>query len=234
MSASRTGDDSRAGYGVLWDIDGVIVDSAEQHRLSWKQLAEENGFAYTDAAFWAGFGQRNSDVIPRMFGVAGPPERVAALGDRKEQMYRALLAEQAAALPGARELMSALHAAGYRQALGSSAPAENIRAIIALLGLGDWVEGYVSGESVAHGKPAPDIFLACAERLGVAPERCLVIEDAVAGIQAAHAGGMRCLAVRRAGQADPPGLEAADQIVTSLVEASPALVDRLLGIADQS
>ena len=225
-------DNPRAAYAVLWDIDGVIVDSAEQHRLSWKQLAEENSFPYSDEAFWAGFGQRNSDVIPRMFGVAGPPERVAALGERKEQIYRALLAEQAVALPGARELMAGLHTSGYRQALGSSAPAENIRAIIELLDLDGWLEGYVSGESVAHGKPAPDIFLACAGRLGVAPERCLVIEDAVAGIQAAHAGGMRCLAVRRAGQADPPGLEAADQIVTSLAEASPALVDGLLGIAD--
>lgn len=235
MTTERTGTEAnpRASCGVLWDIDGVIVDSAEQHRLSWKQLAVENGFPYTDEAFWAGFGRRNSDVIPQMFGVEGPPERVADLGERKEQIYRALLAEQATALPGARELMAGLHAAGYRQALGSSAPAENIRTIIALLGLGDWVEGYVSGESVAHGKPAPDIFLACAERLGVAPVRCLVIEDAVAGIQAAHAGGMRCLAVRRAGQADPPGLEAADQIVTNLTEASPALVDRLLGLADR-
>ena len=226
--ASR--DNLRAAYGVLWDIDGVILDSAEQHRLAWRQLAEENGFPYSDEAFWAGFGRRNSDVIPAMFGVAGSPERVAALGERKETIYRALLAEQAVALPGARELMAALRAAGYRQALGSSAPAENIRTIITLLDLGAWLDGYVSGESVAHGKPAPDIFLACAERLGVAPGRCLVIEDAPAGIEAAHAGGMRCLAVRRAGQADPPGLEAADAIVTSLVEASPALVDGMLGV----
>ena len=228
-----TEENPRALRGVLWDIDGVILDSAEQHRLAWKRLAEEHGFPYTDEAFWAGFGQRNSDVIPQMFGVAGPAERVAALGDRKETIYRALLAEQAVALPGARELMAALHAAGYRQALGSSAPAENIRTIIALLGLEPWLEAYVSGESVAHGKPAPDIFLACAERLGIAPQRCLVIEDAPAGIAAAHAGGMRCLAVRRAGQADPTGLEAADTIVNALTEASVALVDHLLAIADQ-
>lgn len=226
----NSADNPHGEHAVLWDIDGVILDSAEQHRLAWRQLAKEHGFPYSDEAFWAGFGRRNSDVIPAMFGVAGPPERIAALGERKEAIYRGLLAEQAAALPGARELMAALHAAGYRQALGSSAPAENIRAIIALLDLGGWLDGYVSGESVEHGKPAPDIFLACAERLGVAPERCLVIEAAPAGVAAAHAGGMRCLAVRRAGQADPPGLEAADQIVTSLVEASPALVDEMLGV----
>ncbi|MGH2486374.1 MAG: HAD family hydrolase, partial [Ktedonobacterales bacterium] len=195
-------DNPRAEYGVLWDIDGVILDSAEQHRLAWRQLAEENGFPYSDEAFWSGFGRRNSDVIPAMFGVAGPVERVAALGERKETIYRALLVEQAVALPGARELMAGLHAAGYRQALGASAPEANIRAIIALLDVGAWLDGYVSGESVAHGKPAPDIFLAGAARLGVAPGRCLVIEDAPAGVAAAHAGGMRCLAVRRAGHAD--------------------------------
>lgn len=219
----------RSRYGVLWDVDGVVIDSAEQHRLAWKQLAEENGFPFSDAVFWAGFGRRNADVIPLMFGVAGPPECVAALAERKEQVYRTLVAEQGRALPGARELMAALHAAGYRQALASSAPEANIRLIVDLLGLAPYLGATVSGEAVAHGKPAPDIFLAAAERLGVAPRSCLVIEDAPAGVQAAHAAGMRCLAVRRAGQADAPGLDAADALVTSLEEASAAQVDRLLG-----
>ena len=152
-----------------------------------------DGLPYSDEAFWPTFGMRNADVVPRLYQVAGPPERVAALGERKEAIYRELLAQEAKALPGAKELMSALHAAGYRQAVGSSAPERNIALIVELLGLGHWLEATVSGESVAHGKPAPDIFLAGTERLGVAPERCLVIEDAVAGVQAAHAGGMRCL-----------------------------------------
>src|SRR5258707_8866739 len=80
---------------VLWDLDGVLIDSAEQHRASWRQLAEEQGFPYSDASFWAHFGRRNADVIPAMFGVAGPPERIAALADRKEEIYRALLAKEA-------------------------------------------------------------------------------------------------------------------------------------------
>lgn len=227
-SGGNGGSIERSQCGVLWDVDGVVIDSAEQHRLAWKQLAEENGIPYSDAAFWAGFGRRNADVIPLMFGVAGPPERVAALAERKEQIYRALVAQQGRALPGARELMAALHAAGYRQALASSAPEANIRLIVDLLKLGPYLGATVSGEAVARGKPAPDIFLAAAERLGVAPARCLVIEDAPAGVQAAHAAGMRCLAVRRAGQADAPGLDAADALVTSLEEAGVTLVDRLL------
>jgi beta-phosphoglucomutase len=216
---------------VLWDVDGVLIDSGEQHRRAWEQLAREEDLPYSDAAFWATFGLRNSDIFPRMFGVSGPPERIVALGDRKEAIYRDLLKQEAVALPGAKELLAALHAAGYRQALGSSAPPANLEVIIQLLGIAPYLDAVVSGEQVARGKPAPDIFLAGAERLGITPAHCLVIEDAPAGVAAAHAGGMRCLAVRRAGQPDAPGLEAADALVDSLEHASFALVDRLLGIA---
>jgi len=216
---------------VIWDVDGVVLDSAEQHRQAWQRLAEEQDLPYTDAAFWAHFGRRNSDVIPAMFGVAGPPERVAALADRKEQIYRTLLVEQATPLPGAKELLAALHDAGYRQALASSAPLENLRLIVALLGLEPYLAAWVSGESVAQGKPAPDIFLAAAARAGAPPTCCVVIEDAPAGIQAAHAGGMKALAVRRAGQSDAPGLEQAEYVADSLSEVNVAVVDGLLGIA---
>jgi beta-phosphoglucomutase family hydrolase len=222
---------NRGEYAVLWDVDGVLIDSGEQHRRAWEQLAREEHLPYSDAAFWATFGMRNSDIFPRMFGISGPPERVAALGDRKEAIYRDLLAQDAVALPGAKQLLAALHAAGYRQALGSSAPPANLEAIIHLLGIAPYLDAVVSGEQVAHGKPAPDIFLAGAERLGIAPMHCLVIEDAPAGVAAAHAGGMRCLAVRRAGQPDAPGLDAADALVDSLEHASVALVDQLLSIS---
>ena len=221
---------NRSGYAVIWDVDGVLIDSGEQHRRAWEQLAREEGLPYSDAAFWATFGMRNADIFPRMFGVSGPPERIIALGDRKEAIYRALLAQDAAPLPGAKELLAALHAAGYRQALGSSAPPANLEAIISLLGIASFLNAIVSGEQVARGKPAPDIFLTAAERLNIPPTRCLVIEDAPAGVAAAHAGGMRCLAVRRAGQPDAPGLDAADALVDSLTEASVALVDRLLDL----
>lgn len=222
---------NRGEYAVLWDVDGVLIDSGEQHRRAWEQLAREEHLPYSDADFWATFGMRNSDIFPRMFGISGPPERIATLADHKEAIYRALLAKDAVALPGAKELLTALHTAGYRQALGSSAPPANLEAIITLLGIAPLLDAVVSGEQVAHGKPAPDIFLAGAARLGAAPAHCLVIEDAPAGVAAAHAGGMRCLAVRRAGQPDAPGLDAADALVDSLEQVSVALVDRLLGVA---
>jgi beta-phosphoglucomutase len=217
----------RARRAVIWDVDGVILDSGEQHRRAWAALAREHGFPYSDAVFWATFGMRNADIIPQLFGVR-EPARIVALGERKEELYRALLAASAKPLPGAIELLAALHAAGYRQALGSSAPPKNLEVIVALLGIGPYLDAIISGEQVARGKPAPDIFLAAAHALAVPPRRCLVIEDAPAGVQAAHAGGMMCLAVLRAGQPPAPGLDVADHVAASLAEVDVALVDRLL------
>src|SRR6185312_15883767 len=97
----------RRGYAVLWDVDGVLLDSAEQHRRAWELSARREGLPFSDADFWATFGMRNADVIPRLYHVAGPAERVAALGERKEELYRELLRQEAVALPGARELMAA-------------------------------------------------------------------------------------------------------------------------------
>jgi beta-phosphoglucomutase-like phosphatase (HAD superfamily) len=108
---------------------------------------------------------------------------------------------------------------------------ENLDLIVELLRLRPYLEAVISGERVPRGKPAPDIFLAAAGALGVPPARCVVVEDAPAGVAAAHAGGMRCLAVRRAGQADAPGLEAADLVVDSLTHANVATFDALLAAA---
>ena len=118
--------------------------------------------------------------------------------------------------------------AGYRQALASSTPVENIRLISEVLHLERYLPVLVSGEAVARGKPAPDIFLKAAAELGVPPSHSLVIEDAVAGIQAARAAGMRCIAV--AGERDLPGLRAADLVVRNLSEVDVARVNALFGL----
>ena len=127
--------------------------------------------------------------------------------------------------------MAGLHAAGYRQALGSSAPERNIALIVELLGLGQWLEATSPARAWRMASPRRISSWRGRSELGVAPERCLVIEDAVAGVQAAHAGGMRCLAVRRAGQPDAPGLDAAEYVADALTEVDVALVDRLLSVA---
>lgn len=202
---------------VIWDLDGVILDSANEHRLAWRRLAEEEGVVFTDEDFWSTFGRRNDDIIPHYWKVASA-EQLQALADRKEAYFRDFIRQSATFLPGAEELMRGLHDAGIAQALASSTPLANIALISELLGLERYLLALVSGESVPHGKPAPDIFLRAAEALKTPPANCVVIEDAVAGVLAAHAAGMRCIAV--AGERDLPGLRAADLVVRDLTEVT--------------
>lgn len=202
---------------VIWDLDGVIIDSAEEHRKAWQRLAREEGVPMTDADFWATFGKRNDDIFAILWGPLSP-EQVRALANRKEAYFREYIRDTAAPLPGSMELMKGLHEAGFAQALASSTPPENIELIGEVLGLGRYLTALVSGESVPHGKPAPDIFLKAAQALGIDPSLSLVIEDAVAGVEAAHAAGMRCIAV--AGTRDLPGLRAAELMVRSLTEVT--------------
>ena len=210
---------------VIWDLDGVILDSAEEHRRAWHLLAEEEGIAFTDEDFWATFGKRNNDIIPHYWHVTSA-EHLQALADRKEAHFRKFVRETAVFLPGAEELMRSLYEAGFAQALATSTPVVNIKLIDELLGLSRYLSALVSGETVERGKPAPDIFLKAAQELGVPPNACVVIEDAVAGVQAAHAAGMRCISV--AGERDLPGLRAAELMVKDLTEVD---VERVRALA---
>ncbi len=212
---------SVAIQAVIWDLDGVIINSADEHRRAWQRLAREEGIVMTDADFWATFGRRNDDIFATIWGEL-PPERAKELADRKEMYFRELISKSAAPLPGSIELMRSLHKAGFLQALASSTPIENIRLISDILGLKRYLTVIVSGETVARGKPAPDIFLKAASELHIDPTECLVIEDAVAGVQAAHSAGMRCIAV--AGDRDLPGLRQAELMVKDLTEVD---IDRV-------
>ncbi len=206
---------SNSIQAVIWDLDGVIIDSANEHRQAWQRLAREEGVSFTDADFWATFGKRNDDIIPLFWGALST-ERLQALADRKEAYFRELIRKTAAPLPGAIELMRKLHEARFHQALASSTPIENIQLISEVLGLQRYLSVFVSGETVERGKPAPDIFLKAASELDMHPTQCLVIEDAVAGVQAAHAAGMPCIAV--VGDRTLPGLREAELMVKALTE----------------
>jgi beta-phosphoglucomutase len=207
---------------VIWDLDGVIIDSADEHRRAWQRLAREEGRVMTDADFWTTFGKRNDDILASLWGNL-PPEEVLALSDRKEMYFRELIRDTAAPLPGAIELMRELHDSGYAQALASSTPVENIQLISDVLVLKRYLSILVSGETVARGKPAPDIFLKAAAELHTDPKICLVIEDAIAGVEAAHAAGMRCIAV--AGNRDLPGLRKAELMVKDLTAVNVKRVE---------
>ena len=204
-------------FVAIWDLDGTLVDKEMNHFAAWRALLRENGRDLTHEQFRPTFGLRNDDILLRHLGFSGDAARIAALSERKEELFRASLERDGIqTLPGARELVEHLHALGARQAIASSAPPANIEAMLRLLGLGDRFSAVVSGEEVRRGKPAPDIFLRAAERLEVPAARSVVLEDAPAGVAAGKAAGMRVIAISAA--FPPESLAAADRVVRSFME----------------
>src|SRR6266478_4685314 len=202
---------------VLWDMDGTLVDSEEYHWLSWRDTMAAEGVPITHEQFMESFGQRNDTILASWLGSDVPSERVQRIGDTKEELYRKLLREGGLApLPGAAEWVQHLHREGWAQAIASSAPRANVTAVLEVIELGGCFQAIVSAEDVTRGKPDPEVFLTAASRLGMVPSRCIVVEDAPAGVEAARRAGMRSIGVRRKG---PP--LAADLAITSLADLPP-------------
>jgi beta-phosphoglucomutase len=217
------------GYGVIWDVDGTLVDTAQLHFDAWVKFGEYIGREFTQADFTATFGKRNPEIINDLYGPLSP-ERVAELGDLKETYYREEARHGVELLPGVRRLLEELHAAGYKQAIGSSGPHVNLDLIIELTNSRQYFEAIVGSEDTTRGKPDPQVFLVGAERLGLAPHKCLVMEDAIAGVEAAKAGGMACIGVTFVGHHSPEKLQAAgaDLVVPSLERVTLADIEKIL------
>jgi beta-phosphoglucomutase len=209
---------------VLWDMDGTLIDSAEYHWLTWRDALAQEGHPLTHDEFASFFGQRNDTILRRFFGDAISQDDVNRIGRDKEAAYRDMVrASGIEPLPGVREWLERLHAAGWRQAVASSAPPANIETIIDVLGLHDFLQSWASGEEVAHGKPAPDVFLLAAQTLSVDPVRCVVVEDAPAGVEAGRRGGMRTIGITSMNRP----LDA-DIVVSSLEDLPPDSFERLI------
>ncbi|HYL76398.1 MAG TPA: HAD family phosphatase [Bryobacteraceae bacterium] len=200
---------------VLWDMDGTLVDSEEYHWLSWRDTMALEGVPVTREQFLASFGQRNDAILPQWLGQDATKDRIQRIGDAKEALYRKLVRERGLQpLPGAKEWVARLHKEGWRQAIASSAPRANVEVVLEVTGLGSYFQAIVSAEDVTAGKPDPQVFQKAAERLGVPPARCIVVEDAAAGVEAARRAGMRSIGV--SGKGSPLPADLAVQSLTDL------------------
>jgi len=208
---------SRKTHGVLWDMDGVLVDTGEAHFESWREVLAERGASFSPEDFQRTFGMNNAGLLKLLFDEELSVEEVQTISDRKEIMFRELVKGKARPLPGVLEWLARLRNMGIRQAIASSAPPENIDVLVDEVGMRDYFEAIVSGFSLP-GKPNPDVFLEAARQIGVSPAECVVVEDAIAGVQAARNAGMRCIAVTTTNRADR--LTAADIVVDGLDELS--------------
>jgi beta-phosphoglucomutase len=220
---------TNAPWAVLWDVDGTLVDTAELHFQAWAALGSEIGKPFTRADFAATFGWRNPEIIPKLFGKEYDDEQIRELGDEKEDLYRVEAAKGVELLPGVRTLLDAVAAAGGRQAIGSSAPRRNIDMLLRMTATNSSFAAIVAMEDTTRGKPDPEVFLLGAKKLGIPPARCIVLEDAPVGIQAAKAGGMRAVGVTFVGHHSVETLQAsgADVVVPTLEMVT---VERLLAL----
>lgn len=213
-------------FSALFDWDGVVIDSSALHEKSWDLLAAETGLVLPPGHFKKGFGRKNQVIIPDILGWTNDPAGIDRLADRKEVLYRQLVREHGVVvLPGARELLAALRDAGIPRAIGSSTPRLNILTIFSATGLGEFFDGIVTADEVTHGKPDPEVFLKAAATLGADPSRCVVFEDALAGIEAAHRGGMKAVGVATTNPIEALGH--ADLAVHRLTEVT---LDKLRGL----
>ena len=209
--------------GVLWDLDGTLVDSAEFHWFSWRDTMSAEGLKITYQQFLDSFGQKNDRILASWLGQAASPERIRRIGDAKEAEYRRLARERGLTpLPGAAEWIRRLHARGWKQAIASSAPRENVAVMLGALGIARDFDAIVGAEDVSAGKPDPQVFLAAAAALGLAPRQCIVVEDAAVGIEAARRAGIKSIGV------GPGKLLDADLAVVSLRDLPDGAFERLL------
>jgi beta-phosphoglucomutase len=182
--------------GIIFDMDGVLVDSADAHRRAWQQLGDEAGTPFSAALFQRTFGQRNASIIPQWLGGDVSDERFQQLDSRKESLYRDFARQGAVRVyPRVPELLNELRQAGASVAIASSGPRENVALLIDVIGVSGRIDAVVTAEDVRNGKPHPQAFLTAAERLRLPPARCAVIEDSVHGIEAARRAGMLAVAV---------------------------------------
>lgn len=182
--------------GFIFDLDGVLTDTAEYHYRAWKRLADELGIPFTREENEALRGiPRRESLLMMLKGRTFPEETLTELMERKNGYYLAYIREISPrdVLPGARELLSEIRAAGLKTALGSAS--KNAREVIERLGIAELLDAIADGYSVTRQKPAPDLFLHAATLLGLPPAACVVVEDAAAGVEAALAGGFYTIGI---------------------------------------
>ena len=208
----------RRAKAILWDLDGVIVDSAPYHLAAYQWLLAQRGVELTAEYFRTRlFGRRNWDILQDVLGPLSDAE-VHALADQKEAKFRELVRGHITPLPGAVGLLRRAHEAGIRQSIVSSTPRANIQLIVETLRIGAYLDEIGGEEDSERGKPDPQPFTTAADRLGMPYDRCVVIEDAPEGIEAGKASGMRVIGVATTRPSERLTRAGADLVVESLAD----------------
>lgn len=213
---------------VIFDMDGVLVASGPAHAASWRMVARRHGIELTEERFRETFGRTSRDIIRLVWGDL-PEREVARIDEEKEGVYRELISGVVPLMIGAREVLAGLRRAGYALAVASSGPRENIALVLRETKLESAFQAVVTGFDVQRGKPAPDCFVLAAQRLNVSAERCVVVEDAPVGVEAALAAAMKVIGLAGTHPGARLRESGAQVVVERLSDISAPLVAELLG-----
>jgi len=212
---------------VIFDMDGVLVDSYQAHYVSWNRMLARHDLAMSEQVFASSFGRTGREILEDQFGDHVKQSEISEWDNCKEVDYRDILCEDFPAMAGARELLGNLGEAGFHLAIGSSGPPANVQVVVEQLGCGELFSATVDGHQVTCGKPDPEVFLKAAGKLGIDPRNCAVVEDAPVGITAAKRAGMTPIAIT--GTAPREELsDGAAIVVDSLAELSPSFIAELI------
>jgi beta-phosphoglucomutase len=217
---------TEARLGVIFDVDGVLLDSYQMHFECWMSLAAEDGIVIPESKFRSLFGRRGREIARQVWGPEFPEQQVVSIHRRKQALYRESLQRNLPAMDGAVQLIDGLVEAGLVLAVGSSAPPANVKMTLEKLDRRQAFSAIVTGSDVTQGKPDPGVFLLAAQRMGVEPSHCAVIEDAPVGIAAAVRGGMTAIALL--GTAPTDRFTQAHLVVSSLHQLSPERIADLI------
>jgi HAD superfamily hydrolase (TIGR01509 family) len=212
-------------YGVLWDLDGVLIDSSQQHLESWISVLPRFGLTMSRELHEQTFGMNNTEILTIMLSEPPEADLLRRISSEKESAFREIIKGTVEPLAGALELLEQLTLVNMRQAIASSAPEENIHAVVEELQIGGYLQALVSGHDLPA-KPDPAVYLEAARQIELGPGACVVVEDAVVGVRGAKKAGMRALGVTTTHTAD--ALQDADLVVESLLDLSVDEIVHLL------
>jgi len=213
---------------VIFDVDGVLVDSYRAHYEAWKRVGRRAGRPIGENTFASLFGRRNREILRLLWGDVLTETQAEELGRWKEIQYREVLRADFRPMDGAAELVDALKAAGFLLAVGSSGPPENVRIALEGLGRAGRFDAIVAGTDVQVGKPDPEVFLKASAKLGLEPHSSAVVEDSPAGIEAAVRAGMAAIALVGTTTREALAQAGAARVVDSLRELSPDTIAALI------
>ncbi len=214
--------------GVIFDMDGVLVDNLEAHEKSFELFCAKYGLPFSKSSLKNLYGRSNDAIMPALFGCELTKEDILKFEAEKEALYRDVYADTVEPAPGIVDYIISLKNIGIKIAVGSSAPLENIDFVLDSCNIRQYFDAIVYARMVSRAKPEPDIFLAAARLMNVEPENCLVFEDALAGIEAAHRAGMKVIALPTTNPRER--INHADMVIGSFLEMNLDITAKLFNV----